>query len=170
MMSRCYKETTDSYNIYGGSGVTVCDFWKDEKNCIDSIWWVARFDKFYNFPYNYQLDKDYFQQDIPKHKRIYSPETCIFLNEADNANLALYERHRFFIYGVYEDSPGLFTVRFMSNGKRVNFGTYTTRIAAGNEYNYYYSLYGEYEIVPLFNKGIPQIMTHEEAQKYLVKR
>lgn len=170
MMNRCYNVATDSYHDYGAIGVTVCEYWHDFNNFANSIHLLPQYDKFAIQPNNYDLDKDYLQFNVPKSQRIYSPNTCMFLSKVDNSNLAIKERHMLFIYGIKEKRPGVFLVSFNSKGKKLRFGPYTDKLAAANEYNYYYSLYGDYELVPLFNNGLPRYMSHEEAQKYLVKR
>jgi len=167
MMSRCYNPNNIKYDDYGGSGVAVCERWQDFDNYITDMSYIPQYTKFYYDPANYQLDKDFLQLHIPKNQRIYSLQTCIFLSMADNANLSIKEKHNEPYYGVKEIKPGIYQVLFSVDGDRKIYGTYNNLNAALNDYNYYYQKYAKYELVPLFNEGIP-VMSHEEAQTYLV--
>lgn len=168
MISRCYNPNDDMYSEYGALGVTVCDLWRNVDNYINTVKFVKNYNKFYINPYKYQIDKDFLQQNVPKGERVYSPDTCMFLSIIDNANLSMKEKHiDGSLYGVRVVGTDRFQIIFSINGKKYNFGTYSNLIAAANEYNYYYSIYSDYEYVPLFNENIP-FMTREEARKYLI--
>lgn len=169
MMSRCYNKSNIKYNKYGALGVTVCNEWKSLKGFINTIHTVDNFNKFYQNPQNYELDKDYLQSNLPKNKRVYSPQTCTFLSCVDNANLSIKENHKDKYYGVKKTPNNNYIVTFSINGRRFYFGTYSNFNAALNEYNYYYIANMTFERVPLLNEGMPY-MNHEEAQKYLVKK
>lgn len=76
MLSRCYNKKDPAYDMYGGSGVAVCDDWHNLQN----------FAKWYedNHPSDgllYHLDKDCLSGDI----KIYSPGTCLFLSPSENS-------------------------------------------------------------------------------------
>lgn len=166
MMDRCYNPNNKRYQHYGQIGVTVDPYWHDFENFLKTIPCVYGYEKFYNNPEKYQLDKDYFQNHIPKEKRTYSIYNCIFLSVTDNANLAILEKHDFNeFYGVRKIN-NKYHVLFSVNGERKTYGVYNDPIAAANEYNYYYKMYSDYELVPLFNFNVPY-MSHEEAQQYL---
>ena len=170
MMARCYNENCESYPEYGLIGVTVCDEWKDLNNFLNTIRTVKNFDKFYNDPLYYHLDKDFLQKDIPKNLRIYSPNTCIFLHVQDNSNLAFKEKYDLIengYYGIHINKLGYYTVSFrVDHYHTITVGTYSNLIAALNEYNFFYILYGKYKQVPLLN-NVP-FMSHQEALKYLI--
>lgn len=171
MMDRCYNPNSESYYNYGALGVTVCDLWHNKEKYILSMPHIPYFWKFYYNPKDYSLDKDYLQLSVPTNKRIYSPETCIFLSIYDNSNLAFLQssKNNKEYYGIQITTDNNYDVRFSIYGKRYHFGIYNNLNAALNEYNYYYSLYGNYELIPLLNK-IDKYMTHEEAQQYLVSK
>lgn len=168
MMRRCYNQNNDSYINYGKEGIRVCNLWQTIDGYLSTITSVQFYEKFYLQPDRYALDKDFKQLNIPKNQRIYSPETCIFLNYVDNDNLAIKEKHKpGEYYGIRKNDSGNYTVTFSINGKKHCFGTYTNLVAAINEYHYYYFLFVQFELVPLLNDGVP-FMPHLEAQKYLI--
>lgn len=166
MMYRCYNNKDESYSKYGAIGVSVCERWHDMNNYILDMPHIPYFWKFYREPNRYNLDKDYLQSNIPRSKRIYSPETCMFLSIGDNTNLSIKEKLNSEYYGIKE-FEGNFQIVFSIDGAKYYFGTYSNFLAALNDYNYYYSIYGDFELVPLFNENIIY-MSHEEAQKYLL--
>lgn len=167
MMQRCYNSNNIKYYEYGAIGITVCDKWKTFDGYLSTIHLVKNFNKFYNDPLNYHIDKDYLQQDINPKNKIYSPETCIFLSAIDNDNLSMKNNHiEGEYYGVKKISENKFQVLFSLNGTRKYFGTYSNIIAAANMYNYYYLMYHNFDLIPLLNNV--EIMTYEEAQKYLI--
>lgn len=168
MMERCYNPNSSSYQAYGAIGVTVCDIWHHFEVFLASITSVKNYHRFYADPTNYNLDKDFYQLDKPKEQRIYSPNTCIFLSAVDNSNLSVMEHHEGY-YGIRQVKSGNYTIIFSTGNDRRSFGTYSNLIAALNDYNYYYLKYGNYELVPLLNRGIPY-MCHAEAMQYIVKR
>lgn len=163
MIGRCYNKNDAQYAYYGGIGVTVCDEWKDRDVFLQTVSKVRQFDKYCRNPYNYQLDKDYLQLNVPKHLRVYSKETCIFLSNQDNKNLSIIERgigsDRMF-YGVTPEDCGTFRVEMHVKGEYKNIGTFTNPIAAANAFNYFQEMYHEYELVPLLN-NVPYMPPHE---------
>lgn len=94
MIDRCYSNrNSNSYNSYGKIGITVDERWHNFCNFyIDS-------QKLYGFnrekiinTNKLQLDKDFKQISIPKNKRIYSKDTCIWLSPKDNTSIRDIER------------------------------------------------------------------------------
>jgi len=166
MMNRCYNPKDHQYNDYGGIGITVCKRWHDKNNFLEDVKNLPNYDKFYHNPQMYQIDKDYLQQNIPREKRIYSPETCIFLSYIDNVNLSKIQNSpRNNLFGIKQIPSGNYSVSFRINGKAYTFGTYNNIVAAICDYNYYYERYGNYQSIPLLN-NTPFIMSHEDAQLY----
>ena len=82
MIQRCTNKNNDSYKHYGGRGVTVCQEW------------LNSFKEFYEWAINsgwqmgLKLDKDIHGG------MLYSPQTCVFLTDSENANLT--SRNRVF--------------------------------------------------------------------------
>ena len=167
MMDRCYNPNCPGYEDYGGSGVTVCKYWHKFENYLESMPYIQNYDKFYQQPHIYQLDKDFYQYDIPTNKRVYSPDTCVFLSTYDNSNLSVFENKYQEYHGVRQAESGNYYVEFSIDGKKYRFGTYSDLIAALNEYNYYYQQYSKAEFIQLLNRNIPY-MDHETAQQYLI--
>ena len=84
MIYRCYKETDPNYPNYGAIGITVDDRWHNFSNFIEGVMHLPGFDRD-DIVYNrLQLDKDMLQKDIFKRDKIYSKETCCWLNAIDN--------------------------------------------------------------------------------------
>ena len=168
--SRCYNPNDSHYNNYGGIGVIMSDEWKDMNAFVESVRAVPQYDKFYNNPSRYHLDKDYLQMNIPKRNRIYSKETCIFLLDSDNINLMLIEnkhngRDSSKYYGVSK-VKNLYRANIYVNKNHIHIGSFTNEIAAANAYNYWREYYHNYELVNLIN-DVPY-MPIEEWSKYNV--
>lgn len=69
--NRCYDSNNKDYKSYGAVGVKVCDEWLDFKAFKN--WY---FENYYSVDNEYMaIDKDILGGD----KKIYSPETCIFV-------------------------------------------------------------------------------------------
>lgn len=168
MISRCYNINDPKYSEYGAIGIQVADCWKIIDNYISDIVLVENFNKFYNNPQLYQLDKDYYQLNIPKSQRYYGPGRCIFLSIYDNANLAIlekYNRKSFFGIDIVEGDK--YHVHFSIDGTIYSFGLYSDLKAAANAYNHYYIMYSKAEVIQLINNV--DYMPFEETQKYLIQ-
>lgn len=169
MMDRCYNVNSSKYNSYGAKGVTVCDRWKsDINNFLQDARYIDNFDKYYLRPYLYEFDKDYKQLNIPKNKKVYSKDTCIFIYYQDNTNLKCIENKKpNSMFGVEEvKTTGNFHARIKINGIRIDIGTFNNKIAAANAYNYWQLYYHNYELIPLLN-DVPY-MPPNEFVKYNV--
>ena len=171
MMERCYNSNNSSYYKYGAIGVKVDSFWHYVENYLLSVRQIRGFVKFYNDPLHYNLDKDYKQLNIPREKRVYSPYTCIWLHEYDNANLYYMENHDpKELYGVKRLSTKKeqYLVQFSINGERKEFGVYSNILAAASVYEFYYFYYHPFDMIPLINKNL-QTMSLDEAMKYKIR-
>lgn len=91
MIKRCYNKNYKRYCQYGGIGITVDPRWHCFEYFIYDCQFLLNYDKFIQNPSMYHLDKDYLQQNIPKEQRVYSKDTCVFLNKYDNINLMAIE-------------------------------------------------------------------------------
>lgn len=80
MISRCYRPGSKGYKSYGAKGVTVCDEWRNSftafSNWAVSVGYVEGHDK--------DLDKDLLCGQLGIHPKIYSPETCQWLDKRSN--------------------------------------------------------------------------------------
>lgn len=176
MICRCYNSKAPSFIGYGSIGVTVESSWLCFANFqVDSIY-LYNYEKFINNPHNYQLDKDYLQQEIPKHQRIYSKNTCLFLSGVDNNNLHAIENNLLYqntmlskYIGVSKsrNNAATYEAVIRLNGKKYRIGTFTNEIAAANAYNYYFDKYVDYELVRIHN-DVPY-MSPEEYSQYFSK-
>ena len=170
MISRCYNTNDSKYCMYGELGIKVCDEWLNNINkFISDARLIDRFDKFYYKPFYYNLDKDYKQMHLPKNKRIYSKDTCIFISKQDNSNLKIIDHkneRKYKYFGVEINAAGNYYSRIRINGNRINLGTFSNEIAAANAYNYWSLYFHNYELVPLLN-DVPY-MPPDEFIKYNV--
>lgn len=80
MYQRCYNEKHQSYSLYGGYGVSVCDEWKTLNGFFSSVDKVDGWDINEYLKGNLSLDKDF----KIKGNKVYSPETCIFMPMSKN--------------------------------------------------------------------------------------
>lgn len=164
MIDRCYNTNSQKYSSYGAIGIKVCDKWLQNINTfIDDAKIIDQYNKFYNRPYAYQLDKDYKQIHLPKNQRIYSKNTCIFLSNQDNINIKCIDNKNNGLtkyFGVEINSAGNFYARIKINNVRYNIGTFNNEIAAANAYNYWSMYYHNYELVPLYN-DVPYMAPNE---------
>lgn len=168
--NRCYNSSCQSYKFYGAIGVLMSNEWKSDINIfMNDVKHLNGFDKFYNKPQLYHLDKDYLQQNIPVSQRIYSKETCIWLYYMDNLNLTRIENKPNTLnqyFGVSINSAGNYNVNRVINGQYHHIGTFTNEIAAANAHNYFENYYHNYELVPLLN-DVP-IMSYNEFMSYKI--
>lgn len=170
MLERCYNTKQRFYYRYGGIGVTVQDSWRESyQNFREDVQEIPQYDKYINNFYVYDFDKDYRQLNVPKEKRVYSKDTCMFLHYYDNQNLAQLEKHlngtnTNKYYGVRQTSPKHFVMNIMCNRyeRRLAF---SNEIAAANAYNYWQEVWHTYELIPLINE-VPY-MPPEEWSKYI---
>lgn len=163
MMTRCYKSNAPAYNE-----VTVCSRWHNMNTFIEDAKYLPQFYKYYRFPNNYRIDKDYLQLSIPNNKRIYSPETCMFLSTMDNSNLRAIENKR--------NHPEKFSSKYYNVSKRngnyvvamfnIYLGSYTDEIVAASVANYWQLYFHRFDIIPLLN-NVPN-MTPDQFIHYRV--
>lgn len=71
---RCYEEKCPAYKRYGGSGITMCDEWKDDFQAFYD-WAVAN-----GWKKGLEVDKDI------KGGNIYSPSNCLIVTKKQNCN------------------------------------------------------------------------------------
>ena len=76
IMKRCYDTTTPGYHTYGGSGVTVCDTWKDVGNFVK--WWKD------NYISGWEVEKDILPFINGTVGKQYSPSNCCFVPKEVN--------------------------------------------------------------------------------------
>lgn len=165
MIDRCTNKNTKEYVYYGALGISVCDRWMESfDNFLEDVKHLPGYEKFYQKPFMYQLDKDYLQFNLPREIRIYSPETCMFLSNQDNINLMTIEYKKYNpgcgYYGIDINNAGNFQVGIRINGKFIYLGCFDDIIAAANMYNMAFLWYHQYELIPVLN-DVPYMPPNE---------
>lgn len=165
MINRCYNRKDNDYYAYGLVGVSVEPAWFSFYNFYQDTILLPGYDNKLKYPNIYQLDKDYLQFKIPKSKRIYSKDTCIWISKYDNIMIMNREKNsRSGYYGVVYKDGGYCTV---INGKC--FGKFTIPEAAANLFNYIYPNYrNQFSNIIILN-NVPK-MTKNELQKYYIPK
>ena len=159
MMERCYNSECSGYKSYGAKGVTVAPEWHDfnifERDVINIPGWVNKF----NDPVNYNLDKDLLQYFLPHSMRVYSKDTCIWLNRMINQRLMINGANvvNVFYNSIYQ-VDNLYYVKTLTS-ELLNYGPFDSLDAAINMLNYCYSSIGLYQLlIPINN-----VMTQEQV-------
>ena len=176
MMWRCYNKSHKEYYAYGAIGVSVSEEWHDFETFYNDCKSLLQYDKFYNDPYNYQLDKDYLQLHIPKCNRIYSKETCVFLSNRDNTNLRAIENKMnntltSEYYGVTK-MKNVYVMGITINSQKIQI-RFNNEIAAANAYNYWFEREHLYELVRLHNDvpymSVQEFMSYARSPLEMIK-
>lgn len=81
IIARCYNPKNPSYKTYGAVGITVCERWKRFDYFLDDVKSLPGFNQEKIDNGKLVLDKDC----IDRSKKIYSPETCMFVTRSENA-------------------------------------------------------------------------------------
>lgn len=87
IIERCYNTKRKDYTKYGLLGVTVCDRWKCFANFVKDVPNIDGYDKNKFLNNELDLDKDIKQKSIPIHQKIYSQETCMFVDKHINRSI-----------------------------------------------------------------------------------
>ena len=166
MVTRCTDPNSSTFKGYGAIGVKVDDSWLDLNTFINDARSLPQFEKYYDNPTKYQLDKDYLQRDIPRSNRIYSKQTCMFLYYLDNSNMRAidylkenYDTISSKYFGVVK-VKNLYKASIMLDGNARHIGSFTDEIMAAAAFNYFERKYHPYELIPLFN-DVPDISPTE---------
>lgn len=92
MMQRCYYTKNDSYNNYGGKGVTVDERWHVFNNFVEDIDKVEGFDLERIMNSELELDKDIKFNDVKNSNKKYSLSNCKFVSKSENSGNRLNNR------------------------------------------------------------------------------
>lgn len=162
MMNRCYNATDRDYPLYGAIGIKVDEKWHDFSKFKEDAKLLPGYYNKLKYPNEYQLDKDYLQFNVPKNKRIYSRNTCIWISKYDNIMIMNRDNPSSCgYYGVIYKDHSYCTI---ING--IIYGRFTIPEAAANLYNYIYPYIpkSEFNNIQILN-NVPYI-PYEELSKY----
>lgn len=87
IIERCYNTKRKDYQKYGNKGVTVCDRWKCFAYFLEDIKYIEGYDKEKFYKNKLDLDKDIKQIGIPINQKVYSLETCVFVDKHINRSI-----------------------------------------------------------------------------------
>lgn len=161
MMNRCYNKSDKDYPLYGGLGITVDKRWHNFTIFMLDVPFLPLYEKKMLYPSIYQLDKDFLQFHIPKNKRIYSKDTCMWLSRFDNTLMMSKDDGSKYV-GVRLAYKNWQTV---ING--AVYGVFNNPIAAANLFNYLYpKVKGPFNDITIINDV--EYMSLEELSKYSV--
>lgn len=165
MINRCYNITDRDYPYYGGLGITVDIRWHSFANFFDDAHYIPNYDMKVKYPSKYQLDKDYLQMHLPKSKRVYSKNTCIWISKEDNTRLMNIDfgSNTGYVGVLYRDHA--YHARF----NNASYSKYSIPEAAAVAYNVIYE--NNYRMDPFCNIPAPNKvnMTMQEASEYMLE-
>ena len=160
MINRCYDIYNEYYYAYGGAGVTVCQRWLCYANYIEDIPNLPGYSDMINNPHiKYHLDKDILQQGVPSNKKVYSPQTCMFVPIFENSiQVAIdhYNNHSNKYYNVIEHHNA-YNVELQINNEARKIGRYKNPGVAANTANHARRRYG----LPILNTDVPYMPPEE---------
>lgn len=78
MLRRCYDQSHPGFENYGGKGVFVCNQWLNFAQFRKDVERLPRWRERRLNPTGTELDKDYYSGNC------YSPDTCVWLSQAEN--------------------------------------------------------------------------------------
>ena len=164
MLRRCYNPNYWFYKGYGGLGITVDPRWYNFSVFYnDAKYTLPNCEKKLAYPKRFQLDKDYMQRDMPKPKRIYSINTCMWLSDIDNM----------FMVGIDNSISGYCGVGYSAGGYLARYGSkgvgkFTTPEAAANLINYVHLAVNDPYFITVLNNVEP--IPFDELEKYSMGR
>lgn len=171
MMARCYDKNNISYKSYGAKGVTVASEWHNYNNFRRDIELLPGWLNKFNDPINYQLDKDLFQYNLPHNMRIYSRDTCIWMQMDLNQSMINNAASINILYNSIYQINELYFVKTLSP-LLLNYGPFTSLDAAINMANRCYASVGLNQLIIPTNNilQIQQIFQYTDDRKIAIKR
>lgn len=171
MIHRCYDSKHCNYNRYGAKGVTVCEKWLCFEYFLEDLPLIDGYENWIINPSLYHFDKDYKQQGIPYDKKVYSLETCCFLQASDNIALARLDQNirnnkSCKYIGARQVSENAFNAFISVNNEYHDLCTYQTEDMAAAAYNNACNFY--YNNRQILN-NVPYIQP-DELIKYAIRK
>ena len=124
MLDRCYSnEQNSNYILY--SECSVCDEWHSFYNYY--IWFKQNM---WGNNIAYQVDKDF----LIKGNKIYSPTTCLLVDNKINSTIIKTNSKEKHYVGVYKLKNNKFYCRVRVKNKRISSNQFDSEIEAYNEY------------------------------------
>lgn len=161
MLKRCYDENANRYDLYGGSGATVCEEWHNFQNFAE--WYEENYYQVGNE--RMEIDKDI----LIKGNKIYSPQTCIIVPRTVNSLFIKSNSIRGdYPIGVSKGrTEGKFAVRCNYRGREKGLGEYFTIKEAFNVYKYFKENYIK-EVADEYKPYIPKEL-YDAMYRYKVE-
>ena len=161
MLKRCYDENANRYDLYGGSGATVCEEWHNFQNFAE--WYEENYYQVGNE--RMEIDKDI----LIKGNKIYSPQTCIIVPRTINSLFIKSNSIRGdYPIGVSKGrTEGKFAVRYNYRGREKGLGEYFTIKEAFNVYKYFKENYIK-EVADEYKPYIPKEL-YDAMYRYKVE-
>lgn len=107
ILRRCYSPDYPRYYDYGGCGIKTSTDWHCFSTFYNDVTSYDSFDREKLLSGELSIDKDKIQSNIDKSHRIYSKETCCFLNRVDQYRYSSFydynEVHKKEVIAVYRD-------------------------------------------------------------------
>lgn len=94
ILERCYNPSNPNYISYGGKGITISERWRRLDYFIEDIPKIEGYDEYLFESGMFELDKDKKQVGVPYHEKVYSLETCCFLNPQENSEYRDYSHRK----------------------------------------------------------------------------
>lgn len=136
MKSRCYNEKNKRYNVYGAEGVTVCNEWKSSRGFKNFYDWAIK----NGWTTELKLDKDILSEKLGIIPHVYSPETCMFVEQTTNsrATRRISSVNTSGYRGVHQDQGSKKWIAQISvNRKKIRIGRFYTSLEAAYAYDEY---------------------------------
>jgi len=144
MITRCYVESSQHYQRYGGRGVYVCDEWLNYQNFAE--WYLNQKN---NSKSNFQIDKDL---KVIGNK-VYSPEACeIVPSRVNSLLISTNSRRGDLPVGVHALKDKFKASCRDEFGSKVHLGTFKTQTEAFSAYKN-------------FKKGVIVCIANDELKK-----
>ena len=164
MLDRCYNPSNKNYVNYGAQGVRVADRWLMYENFLIDLPKIPGYFEYIKDPSRFALDKDYKQQRLPKNMRVYSVETCIFIDKDSNEMIRAMDNKEGTssqYYGIYKTNTGSYQCSISYNSNRIFIGAFSNEIAAANAYNYFYVICRKDSQLNVVPNNVPYMPPYE---------